>query len=609
MQLPEPFLAFPFQFDVERMQAEIAAVPEAAWMRHPGDYPGNSALPLISTGGESNNHFAPPMRPTPYLEVMPYLRQVMAQFRTVVGRARLMRLEPGSDVLPHSDLEYYWRSHTRVHVPVVTHPGVRFYCGDASIHMGPGRAYTFDNWRAHRVENRTPIRRVHLVFDTFGSSAFWQLARPLNDITQLFRVPFAPGTQPPLALETHGAGAIMPPSEAEQEVARIVEDVASHPGNAPQLVQRVSETLVALVHDWRSTWAAYGPGDEAIPHFRALLDDVAKRMSDLPVEIRLASNGIRLAPVLRPLLAAMAPAEPATHVAAPSVASRRVVFERPVFVVSAPRSGSTLLFETLAANGSLWTVGGESHGLIEGVAPLHARNRGFESNRLTADDLTPAIGAQLHSNFVEKLVPSSGRAGDVPSRVRFLEKTPKNALRIPFFKALYPDAKFIFLHREAKANISAIMEAWRSGKFVTYPGLPGWLGLRWSMLLIPGWKALVGAPLEAIAARQWSVTNDTILDDLAALPRDDWTSVAYEDLLADPAGTVARLLSFIDVPFDRASEQRVREPLPAARYTLSAPDAEKWRRNEAEILRVIPTTQATSRRIAAVEDERLAAPA
>ena len=37
-----------------------------------------------------------------------------------------------------------------------------------------------------------------------------------------------------------------------------------------------------------------------------------------------------------------------------------------------------------------------------------------------------------------------------------------------------------------------MLGAWESGRFVTYPKLPGWEGPPWSMLLTPGWRELEG---------------------------------------------------------------------------------------------------------------------
>jgi hypothetical protein len=170
-----------------------------------------------------------------------------------------------------------------------------------------------------------------------------------------------------------------------------------------------------------------------------------------------------------------------------------------------------------------------------------------------------------------------------PDTVRFLEKTPKNALRIPFFKQMFPDAKFIFLHRDARENISAIIEAWRSGGFVTYPALPDWKGMPWSLLLIPGWQELNGADLGEIAMRQWRDTNNTILNDLESLPCEDWCAVNYADLVADPAGVVQKICAFAGIGYGERLRNTVSRPLKPSRYTISAPDKEKWKRNEAVI--------------------------
>lgn len=42
-------------------------------------------------------------------------------------------------------------------------------------------------------------------------------------------------------------------------------------------------------------------------------------------------------------------------------------FDRPIFIVSTPRAGSTLLFETLSQFPELWTVGRESHDIMEEI--------------------------------------------------------------------------------------------------------------------------------------------------------------------------------------------------------------------------------------------------
>src|SRR4051794_26587338 len=58
---------------------------------------------------------------------------------------------------------------------------------------------------------------------------------------------------------------------------------------------------------------------------------------------------------------------------------------RPVIILSPPRSGSTLLFEALARSPDLWTFGGESHAVFEGLPELSPSTGGWSSNRLLAE--------------------------------------------------------------------------------------------------------------------------------------------------------------------------------------------------------------------------------
>ena len=268
-----------------------------------------------------------------------------------------------------------------------------------------------------------------------------------------------------------------------------------------------------------------------------------------------------------------------------------------------------MLFEMMAANSAFWTLGGEGHAQVESIPSLAPRNRGFDSNRLTAQDASPAVCAQLHANYVSRLRNASGRsyialADRAPATIRFLEKTPKNALRIPFLAAVYPDAKFVFLHRDAKTNMSSIMDAWRSRRFVTYRDLPGWTGQPWSLLLLPDWRGMVGAGLAEVALHQWCDTNNYILDDLAALPREDWCTIRYEDLTADPDGTLRQLCDFSGVECGNDMRKFLDQPAGPSRYAITPPHPDKWRKNEAAIVPLLPRTRATADRLAALHANR-----
>lgn len=257
-------------------------------------------------------------------------------------------------------------------------------------------------------------------------------------------------------------------------------------------------------------------------------------------------------------------------------------FDRPVFIVSTPRSGSTLLFETLAQAPELFTIGRESHRLIEGIAPLSPAAHGWASNRLTAVDADNPTVLGLTTAFYENLRDRDGRRAD--GRVRMLEKTPKNALRVPFLDAIWPDGIFVYLYRDPRQTLASMIEAWISGGFRTYRRLPGWSGQPWSMLLVPGWQSLNGLPLPQIVAEQWKRTTEILLSDLANLPAQRVRAVVYGEFVADPQSAMQGLAESLDLGWDRALGSH----LPLSRHTVSRPKADKWRAIEDVIDAVWP---------------------
>ena len=52
MRLDSPFIQLPVRFDAARLAEEVMAVPESEWVGHPSGFAGNSALILVSTGGD-----------------------------------------------------------------------------------------------------------------------------------------------------------------------------------------------------------------------------------------------------------------------------------------------------------------------------------------------------------------------------------------------------------------------------------------------------------------------------------------------------------------------------------------------------------------------------
>lgn len=600
MRLPRPFIKLPFTFDHARLAEEVMQFDETEWRPHPQRFEGNSSLVLVSTNGEENDDFSGPMKPTSRLAKMPYLRQVMGSFDSVVGRSRLMRLAPGASVQRHVDGNYFWRHHLRIHVPIITDPSVTFNCGAEQVHMAAGESWTFDNWLPHWVENRSARSRIHLVIDTVGAADLWKMIDGREGTPR--KIEFAPQDAVDLRFEQFRGLPVMPPIELRTDLQQLLEEVAASDDAGSALERQLRARTTDFLSDWHSHWMAQGPTPEGFPGFKSLLEAFRRYIDLLPDDLAMASNHEPFKRAATYTLDATLasdkfPIDQGSDNSGEAPLSRGPRFDRPVFIVAAPRSGSTLLFETLVLNRELWSVGDESHKHFESIAPLRPDSSNF-SNRLTAAMATQDIVATLKDFFIADLVDSDGKALAKlpmlarPAEVRFLEKTPKNALRIPFLVRAFPDARFIFLFRDAKQNISSLLDSWRSRRFVTYPRLPGWpADMPWSHLLIPGWERLRNRSLAEIVTQQWLVTNQTILDDLAQLPREQWCAVEYDSFLANTPTELERLCRFAQIIFGPRMHEVASRPLRPSKYTLTAPSPDKWKKNSAEIEAILPSTE------------------
>ena len=360
---------------------------------------------------------------------------------------------------------------------------------------------------------------------------------------------------------------------------------------------RYHQLLDGFARDWRQVYSLFGERADARGQFEQLRNVARVASRELAEGLMMRTNRVAAHPVFEGrVLRSVLPQKPGSappiavsdHKPRPAEIAAAPRIERPVFIIAAPRSGSTLLFETLAESHSICTLGGEAHGAIEGAQPsLRPGAPGVDSNRLERRHATPEVIRRLHEEFAAQRRPAPGADGADVAGLRFLEKTPKNALRIPFLDAAFPDAQFIFLWREPRANLASIIEAWKAGRWVTYRGLDERAD-PWSLLLPPDWRAMRDAPLPEIAAFQWESANRIALDDLSKIDRSRWTTVTYEDLIANPRAVIERLTKFMGISMDAGLEQRLAAPLPPSRQTNTPPDAQKWRLHEAVIEPQLP---------------------
>ena len=605
MKLQVPFVQLPLCYDAARLLEEVERLGEDVWRPHPQGYAGNSALPLIAVNGDpSSDSISGPMRPTPHLEACPYLRQVMASLGAIWGRSRLMRLSGHAEVPRHADLAYYWRDRVRVHVPIQTQPTVRFQCGDAEVNMAAGECWIFDTWRPHRVINADPAQRIHLVADTVGGEQFWEHASggrvPGHPVPgwQPRLVAADPASDSQLVYESENLGSVMTPWELREHLNFIISEAAP----APQLaaIQQVCQRFNAI---WLGLWARYGTSEQGWADYRAALEPFAAAVQSLGSSL-LLKNGMRFIGAFRAMIVQAAlsddrkgglevkgdydpdafaePANaadtsgstaPATRLASPREnthpATTDTRFDRPVIILSPPRSGSTLLFETLMRARDVYTVGGESHVQIEGMSELHPSARDFDSNALGVEAATRTSSVGCASDSIRHCAIAMAIRHPLGA-IRLLEKTPKNALRIPFLREVFPDAHFIYLYRDPR-EVSVEHDRGMDLGHVSH--LPAVARLAGARLVARAGAGMAGADRAAIAGNRRTAMGDDHAHP-ARRPRRGSEAerihrIRYDAFLAEPACADATPLRELELDWDVELESH----LPIRAHTLSAPAA------------------------------------
>jgi hypothetical protein len=274
------------------------------------------------------------------------------------------------------------------------------------------------------------------------------------------------------------------------------------------------------------------------------------------------------------------------------VLPRRPAPRRPLFVIGAPRSGTTMLLAMLDRSPALASLGMGSHFLWELYHPFGARPG-------TSHAVGPGAITDRERRALDWAIDRI--AGDM----RYLDKYPRMCLRVGYLHALYPDASFVNIVRDGRAVTSSLITGWRTkGKFgqgTAIPGLSieGYDGHVWKFLVPPGWEDYVqGRTLAEVCAFQWSAANRAVLEARGAVPAERWHELRYEELVVDPVPTVTRLLDGLDLPPDGVVEYAAGLAGHVSRTAVTAPRPDKWREeNGTEVESVLGQLEPTMRRL------------
>lgn len=206
----------------------------------------------------------------------------------------------------------------------------------------------------------------------------------------------------------------------------------------------------------------------------------------------------------------------------------------PIFLLSLPRSGSTLLQRMLATHPAVatasepWLLLPLLLGFREGHVFASYRQRYLAS---AFEDFLAALpaGAEAHRTAVRRFAVTLYGRACAGGETHFLDKTPRYHLIADELFDIFPQARFVLLWRNPLAVAASCIDTWEAGRFRLH-----------------GYRL----DLEAGLVR---------LLDVAAARRDRLLVLRYEDLVRDPERLLASLFAHCGLPPEEGALGRLDE--------------------------------------------------
>jgi hypothetical protein len=165
-------------------------------------------------------------------------------------------------------------------------------------------------------------------------------------------------------------------------------------------------------------------------------------------------------------------------------------------------------------------------------------------HRWTEDDATEAAIRRIENNFAYYT--------KWKGKPRFVNKHPRNSVRIPFIMAGWPGARIICVQRDPRAVVWSLVSRTRNERWRhKYP-----LG---QFARPPGWREIDAVPdiVERFALAS-AATHETLRDDLKrCVPSKHRHIVRYEDFVKDCHGALVKAWKACELPGDEQALEDV----------------------------------------------------
>lgn len=266
----------------------------------------------------------------------------------------------------------------------------------------------------------------------------------------------------------------------------------------------------------------------------------------------------------------------------------------PIIILGNTRSGTTIVQKVMATHPEI----------VQWYEPrtlwLYA-DPGRSHDEFDESDATDPVKQYIRKQFLN----FQKRHGD---RVVF-EKTPANILKIPYVRAIFPEATYLFIVRNPFSFISSVELKWQrtltatgirrrlqstpvtqlhyyAGRLIRQYFDKRVLGRKYQVLWGPRYQGmeqdLKTQDLLTVIARQWSVCSRKAERDLTLFEPGRVLRLKYEDFVLDPISDLERICTHCGLALTDSIVQ-------AANEWVKSDRREKWRRfDPRDLARILP---------------------
>ena len=266
----------------------------------------------------------------------------------------------------------------------------------------------------------------------------------------------------------------------------------------------------------------------------------------------------------------------------------------PIILFGNFRSGTTILQKAISTHPDVVE-------LYEPVGLWLYADPGRSHDEFDENDATDKVKRYIRNKFLKYQQQHGNRI--------IIEKTPHNILRIPYVRAIFPEASFLYIVRNPLSFVSSVELKWQRpigrGRIIRrlkstpvtqlHHYLKRFLNQQWNNRILrrkylsiwgPRYKGiqedLKTQDLMTVIARQWSLSSRKAERDLALFEDGQVLRLRYEDFVEDPISDMERICAHCGLQMTNDMAKGVKEMVKSDRKL-------KWQRFDPhDLARIMP---------------------